>query len=131
MKALEDVEVDDDFDWRQLAVNTEGYSCGDVVELCREVRVAIQYSGVPYCLSRCRATTTPATRDPRFAAVAKRKTCPTRDLIFSHSRVCDHVFAISISRCHFRYAIFCDLVFAVSFKQLIIFYHLNFAISFS
>lgn len=37
MKALEDVEVEEGFDWRELAVNTEGYSCGDVVELCREV----------------------------------------------------------------------------------------------
>ncbi|CAN0124007.1 unnamed protein product [Pylaiella littoralis] len=36
MKALEDVEVEEGFDWRELAVNTEGYSCGDVVELCRE-----------------------------------------------------------------------------------------------
>ncbi|CAN0450165.1 unnamed protein product [Hapterophycus canaliculatus] len=39
MKTLEDVEVEDGFDWRQLAVKTEGYSCGDVVELCREVRL--------------------------------------------------------------------------------------------
>lgn len=37
MKALEDVEVEEGFDWRELAVMTEGYSCGDVVELCREV----------------------------------------------------------------------------------------------
>ncbi|CAM9096542.1 unnamed protein product, partial [Ectocarpus sp. 6 AP-2014] len=36
MKALEDVEVEEGFDWRELAVKTEGYSCGDVVELCRE-----------------------------------------------------------------------------------------------
>ncbi|CAN0380373.1 unnamed protein product, partial [Laminaria digitata] len=36
MKSLEDVEVEEGFDWRELAVNTEGYSCGDVVELCRE-----------------------------------------------------------------------------------------------
>jgi len=42
MKALEDVEVEEGFDWRELAVNTEGYSCGDVVELCREVRVCAQ-----------------------------------------------------------------------------------------
>ncbi|CAM9750365.1 unnamed protein product, partial [Ectocarpus fasciculatus] len=36
IKALEDVEVEEGFDWRELAVKTEGYSCGDVVELCRE-----------------------------------------------------------------------------------------------
>ena len=41
MKALEDVEVEEGFDWRELAVNTEGYSCGDVVELCREVRARV------------------------------------------------------------------------------------------
>lgn len=38
-KALEDVDVEDGFDWRELAANTEGYSCADIVELCREVRV--------------------------------------------------------------------------------------------
>ena len=37
MKALEDVDVEEGFDWREVAVMTEGYSCGDVVELCREV----------------------------------------------------------------------------------------------
>lgn len=38
MKALEDIDVEEGFDWREVAVMTEGYSCGDVVELCREVR---------------------------------------------------------------------------------------------
>lgn len=37
MKALEDIDVEEGFDWREVAVMTEGYSCGDVVELCREV----------------------------------------------------------------------------------------------
>lgn len=67
MKALEDIDVEEGFDWREVAVMTEGYSCGDVVELCREVRFGSMWRPSAIILALpCRRTLNPCELDARL-----------------------------------------------------------------